>query len=98
VPQCMHALIHPCHACHYALPLTLRPCQLVTALDDYVIGQTHAKKVLAVSVYNHYKRVSANLKEPSSKVSPCLPSPWHVPILIAGCRMSTMCCLRRATS
>src|ERR1019366_7849459 len=26
-------------------------------LDDYVIGQDHAKKVLAVAVYNHYKRL-----------------------------------------
>ena len=28
-----------------------------TILDDYVIGQERAKKVLAVAVYNHYKRV-----------------------------------------
>lgn len=33
-------------------------------LDDYVIGQEHAKKVLAVAVYNHYKRLrSAQLKQ-----------------------------------
>ena len=29
-------------------------------LDDYVIGQEHAKKVISVAVYNHYKRVAAN--------------------------------------
>eukprot|EP00730_Choanoeca_flexa_P016167 TRINITY_DN7584_c0_g1_i3.p1 TRINITY_DN7584_c0_g1~~TRINITY_DN7584_c0_g1_i3.p1 ORF type:complete len:582 (+),score=157.90 TRINITY_DN7584_c0_g1_i3:197-1942(+) len=46
---------------------TAKPRQLVEALDDYVIGQDFAKKVLSVSVYNHYKRVSANLKEQSSK-------------------------------
>ena len=29
-------------------------------LDDYVIGQDEAKKVLSVAVYNHYKRVLAD--------------------------------------
>ncbi|MCB9177375.1 MAG: ATP-dependent Clp protease ATP-binding subunit ClpX [Caldilineae bacterium] len=33
------------------------PRELVERLDDYVIGQEHAKKVLAVAVYNHYKRI-----------------------------------------
>ena len=32
-------------------------------LDEYVVGQEKAKKVLAVGVYNHYKRVMAELKE-----------------------------------
>ncbi len=35
----------------------MTPMELKEALDDYVIGQEAAKKVLAVSVYNHYKRV-----------------------------------------
>ncbi|SEW41841.1 ATP-dependent Clp protease ATP-binding subunit ClpX [[Clostridium] fimetarium] len=35
----------------------LKPMQIKEFLDDYVIGQDEAKKVLAVSVYNHYKRV-----------------------------------------
>ena len=34
-----------------------RPHEIHTHLDDYVIGQEHAKKVLAVAVYNHYKRL-----------------------------------------
>ena len=37
----------------------LKPVEIKRFLDDYVIGQDTAKKVLAVSVYNHYKRVLA---------------------------------------
>lgn len=37
----------------------LKPREIKDFLDEYVIGQDEAKKVLAVSVYNHYKRVLA---------------------------------------
>ncbi len=37
----------------------LTPVKIKEALDDYVIGQEHAKKSLAVAVYNHYKRIDA---------------------------------------
>lgn len=37
----------------------LKPVEIKNFLDQYVIGQEEAKKVLAVSVYNHYKRVLA---------------------------------------
>ncbi len=37
----------------------LKPIQIKKFLDDYVVGQDEAKKVLAVAVYNHYKRVTA---------------------------------------
>ena len=37
----------------------LKPEELKAFLDDYVIGQDHAKKVLSVAVYNHYKRIMA---------------------------------------
>ena len=35
----------------------LKPKEIKEFLDDYVIGQDEAKKVLAVAVYNHYKRI-----------------------------------------
>ncbi len=43
----------------------LKPVEIKKFLDDYVIGQDAAKKVLAVSVYNHYKRVLAMKHEES---------------------------------
>ena len=43
----------------------LKPEQIKTFLDEYVIGQDEAKKVLSVAVYNHYKRI---LAEPDSEV------------------------------
>ena len=37
----------------------LKPIEIKKFLDEYVVGHEEAKKVLAVSVYNHYKRVTA---------------------------------------
>lgn len=36
------------------------PAEIKQKLDDYIIGQDDAKKVLAVAVYNHYKRINYN--------------------------------------
>lgn len=41
------------------------PHEIKNTLDDYVIGQEKAKRVLAVAVYNHYKRLRAGMKKSS---------------------------------
>ena len=42
--------------------LLKKPKQIKAFLDDYVIGQEQAKKVLSVAVYNHYKRLNQNVE------------------------------------
>ncbi|MBK7129973.1 MAG: ATP-dependent Clp protease ATP-binding subunit ClpX [Crocinitomicaceae bacterium] len=41
----------------------LKPAQIKEHLDEYVIGQEDAKRVLSVAVYNHYKRVTYKAKQ-----------------------------------
>ena len=38
----------------------LKPVEIKEKLDEYIIGQEEAKKVLSVAVYNHYKRINAS--------------------------------------
>lgn len=39
------------------------PHKIKASLDEYVVGQEQAKKVMSVAVYNHYKRISADVKD-----------------------------------
>lgn len=45
----------------------LKPREIKTILDDYVIGQEKAKRILSVAVYNHYQRIN-NLNEKDNDV------------------------------
>ena len=45
------------------------PRDILKVLDDYVIGQDHAKRVLSVAVHNHYKRLSATAKNAEVEIS-----------------------------
>ncbi len=45
----------------------LKPIEIAQKLDEYVIGQEAAKKALSVSVYNHYKRISADTQDESGE-------------------------------
>lgn len=45
-----------------------KPIEIKKFLDEYVIGQDEAKKVLAVAVYNHYKRLQQKNKESANDV------------------------------
>jgi len=50
------------HQFKFGIPKMLKPKVIKDFLDQYVIGQNEAKKVLAVSVYNHYKRLNQEIK------------------------------------
>ncbi|RPE14094.1 ATP-dependent Clp protease ATP-binding subunit ClpX [Chitinophaga lutea] len=45
------------------IPKVAKPVEIKQFLDEYVIGQDDAKKILAVAVYNHYKRLNQQVTE-----------------------------------
>ncbi len=51
---------HPTSSSQYKLTIK-KPVEIKKFLDEYVIGQDEAKKILAVAVYNHYKRLNQKL-------------------------------------
>lgn len=46
----------------------LKPKQIKEFLDTYVIGQDHAKKILSVAVYNHYKRLGQKIGDDETEI------------------------------
>jgi len=46
----------------------LKPKEIKSRLDEFVIGQERAKKTIAVAVYNHYKRIRALVNEPKKEL------------------------------
>jgi ATP-dependent Clp protease ATP-binding subunit ClpX len=54
------------HAARSHLP---KPREILEVLDQYVIGQSRAKKTLSVAVYNHYKRIESRLKNDDIELS-----------------------------
>src|SRR5215813_9568399 len=45
----------------YGFTSVPKPAEIKNVLDEYVIGQERAKKILAVAVHNHYKRIDAKV-------------------------------------
>ena len=44
------------------------PQEIKAYLDEHIVGQDDAKKVLSVAVYNHYKRIAHNMEHPESDI------------------------------
>jgi ATP-dependent Clp protease ATP-binding subunit ClpX len=66
--------------------LVPRPADIAALLDQHVIGQPHAKKVLSVAVHNHYKRILHSQQQAArhggsqKKITAALPDPQDVEI------------------
>jgi ATP-dependent Clp protease ATP-binding subunit ClpX len=65
VDLCQHILMEdsataPSYASDFTIEHLMSPREIMGHLDDYVVGQEHAKRVLSVAVYNHYKRIQSD--------------------------------------
>jgi ATP-dependent Clp protease ATP-binding subunit ClpX len=65
VDLCQHILTEDSAGGHrltseFHLDHLMAPREIMAHLDEYVVGQEHAKRVLSVAVYNHYKRIQAD--------------------------------------
>lgn len=65
VDLCQHILVEDSAASHkltseFHLDHLMSPREIMAHLDEYVVGQEHAKRVLSVAVYNHYKRIQSD--------------------------------------
>jgi len=60
--------MHSASAKHWELREIPTPAQIKDKLDEYVIGQDRAKRVLSVAVHNHYKRLRANVDTSSVEI------------------------------
>lgn len=56
-----------------------RPVDIMAQLDQYVIGQGHAKKILSVAVHNHYKRIMHSQAQAAKASNPKRPMPFQDP-------------------
>ena len=66
IDRCSHLL--RVDAATNDLPVKLpTPREMLEKLDEYIIGQENAKRVLCVAVYNHYKRIEYNKKNSDGK-------------------------------
>jgi ATP-dependent Clp protease ATP-binding subunit ClpX len=65
VDLCQHILIEDSASAEtlsseFHLERLMAPREIMAHLDEYVVGQEHAKRVLSVAVYNHYKRIQSD--------------------------------------
>lgn len=62
IELCSHMIAEQDEACEPSVQKLPTPKEMMARLDEYIIGQEDAKRVLCVAVYNHYKRIEYNRK------------------------------------